>query len=388
MGENETLPGAPTAVGNIENPHQSNESRMSYANTIANSKLPRKGQAIIIESLEGLTLEDYIDGLEELTDVNNVLAISKVSGSRVCIYLSKKDQVTQLKNKTVNIKEYALEIKPLVPSSNRHTEEVQHKLTPQNLPNSKRPRSSTSGSVLADHSIDKEDDIQLASTSNNISIDVPIDKPAENEVLKTSKKRRTGNPLSQTEKERRVEEALSSAIDALKSQISPAIDYAEFVEFLYRIGWGNLDGKCNRNLQCRYRFINSKSPIFDIVFEMEANDSKIMFGNARSISRREEELPTMLSGINILVCVESWLKDGKTINIPGYVPVQKDREDTDGGGIIFLLKSSLDFHILDIPNHPDGKFEICGIRINNVHSRLNVIACYRPPADIVAERLG
>ncbi|KAJ8678444.1 hypothetical protein QAD02_014231 [Eretmocerus hayati] len=98
-----------------------------------------------------------------------------------------------------------------------HTEEMQHQLTPQNLPNSRRPRSSTSGSVLADLSIDEEDDIQVASTSNNILIDAPIDEPTENGVLKTSKKRKTGNSLSQMETKRHVEEALSPAIDAFKS---------------------------------------------------------------------------------------------------------------------------------------------------------------------------
>ncbi|KAJ8672962.1 hypothetical protein QAD02_004223 [Eretmocerus hayati] len=88
--------------------------KMTYANTIANSSLPKKDQAIIIDSVEGYTLEDYIDGLEELIQVRDIRGISKVTGNRVCVYLADKDLVTQLKNKVITVGEHALSIKSLV----------------------------------------------------------------------------------------------------------------------------------------------------------------------------------------------------------------------------------------------------------------------------------
>ncbi|KAJ8685430.1 hypothetical protein QAD02_021223 [Eretmocerus hayati] len=88
--------------------------KMSYASTTELSTLPKKDQAIIIEAIEGLTLDDYVDGLEDLIDFANVGFMSKISGSPVCVFLSSKQGVERLKNETVIVKDRALTIKPLL----------------------------------------------------------------------------------------------------------------------------------------------------------------------------------------------------------------------------------------------------------------------------------
>ena len=41
--------------------------------------------------------------------------------------------------------------------------------------------------------------------------------------------------------------------------------------------------------------------------KMENMDLKILFWNARSIAQRKEDLVHLLTGIDVFVCVETWL---------------------------------------------------------------------------------
>lgn len=87
----------------------SQASKVSYANI----SRPSRNQAIVVDSIENLTNDDYLDGIEKLTSLNNVTNISKMSGGRVCIYLSSKKLVEELNNKSFEIKGVKLIIKPL-----------------------------------------------------------------------------------------------------------------------------------------------------------------------------------------------------------------------------------------------------------------------------------
>ncbi|KAJ8677468.1 hypothetical protein QAD02_013255 [Eretmocerus hayati] len=98
---------------------QANLRKSTYANVAMLSSLPEREEAIVIDSIEGLTNDDYIDGLEKMIDVKDIRAISKISGARVCVYLSNEDLVSQLKNKVIEVKEYSLRIKPLINNNRR-----------------------------------------------------------------------------------------------------------------------------------------------------------------------------------------------------------------------------------------------------------------------------
>ena len=65
----------------------------TFPNFIARSTRPQKEEAIVLDSIDGLTNDDYLDGLDKLTDLNNARYILKISGGRVCIYLNDKNQI-------------------------------------------------------------------------------------------------------------------------------------------------------------------------------------------------------------------------------------------------------------------------------------------------------
>ena len=90
----------------------------SYANVTANP-LPRKDQAIVIDSIEGASIDEYVDVLEKLINVNDVKSISKIFGGRVCIYLSNKSIADQVCDSIIKIKNNALCIKPLIGKNKR-----------------------------------------------------------------------------------------------------------------------------------------------------------------------------------------------------------------------------------------------------------------------------
>lgn len=87
--------------------------QQTYPNAIAKTTAPTREQAIVLDSIEGFTIDDYVDGLEKVIDLNHIRFISKISGLRVCIYLSNTQLVEGLANKQITVKNTALKIRPL-----------------------------------------------------------------------------------------------------------------------------------------------------------------------------------------------------------------------------------------------------------------------------------
>lgn len=103
--------------------HTSQESSSqvsSVSQTYASAAfLPKRDQAIVIDSIEGCTIDDYLDGIELLVGINNIKFISKISGGRVCVYLVNKAMVEELSNKKVQVKSHILSIRPLLEKNRR-----------------------------------------------------------------------------------------------------------------------------------------------------------------------------------------------------------------------------------------------------------------------------
>ncbi|KAJ8672470.1 hypothetical protein QAD02_003729 [Eretmocerus hayati] len=116
-----------------QNTTNSGNTQPTFAKVFANSTRPRRQDAIVIESKEGLTNDDYLDGLEELIDLNQVKSISKTSGNRVCLYLESKTLVDSLKNKNVRVKDYVLPVKPLINNNKRVVISNVHSSLPDEL---------------------------------------------------------------------------------------------------------------------------------------------------------------------------------------------------------------------------------------------------------------
>ena len=76
----------------------------SYASALNQQQCPKRDQAIIFNAVEGSKLLDYILALGPLVGPKNIIFSSRISNSRICIYLSNKNVVDK----------FISELKPIV----------------------------------------------------------------------------------------------------------------------------------------------------------------------------------------------------------------------------------------------------------------------------------
>ena len=114
---------------------------------------------------------------------------------------------------------------------------------------------------------------------------------------------------------------------------------------------------------------------------------KFLFWNSRSIVNiliHYEELQKIAGNLDVFVCIESWLTDktpaAKNFHTSGFKTFRKDREISQGGDILALIRNSLAFVELPNINCSDKFVEFADFRITNVYPSLNVVICYRPPS--------
>ncbi|CAG9791951.1 unnamed protein product [Diatraea saccharalis] len=93
----------------------------SYASVTSSTCFPKKDQAIVLDSIDGITLREYIIALSSIIPATCIRFISRISNARICIYLDTKKTADKLldENKKINIKEHILEIKPLITRNKR-----------------------------------------------------------------------------------------------------------------------------------------------------------------------------------------------------------------------------------------------------------------------------
>lgn len=93
----------------------------SYANVTSSTCFPKKDQAIILDSIDGIALREYLIALSSLIPATSIRFISRISNARICIYLDSKrtaDNLVEEKKKVI-IQKYILEIKPLITRNKR-----------------------------------------------------------------------------------------------------------------------------------------------------------------------------------------------------------------------------------------------------------------------------
>ena len=109
----------------------------------------------------------------------------------------------------------------------------------------------------------------------------------------------------------------------------------------------------------------------------------ILFWNARSISKRAEELPYLLkkldSEIDVFIRVETCLTNDYQFKLSGFKILRKDRLYAEGGDVLIAVRNGLEAIELDCLANANGNMEICGVKITNIIPQLHIFACYRPP---------
>lgn len=94
---------------------------LSYATVAQSEFFPDKEYGIILDSIDGIPLREYILAVGSLVEPRNIRFASKISNNRVCIYLSSKQLVNTLTStKTViNIRDLTFNIRPLFTKAQR-----------------------------------------------------------------------------------------------------------------------------------------------------------------------------------------------------------------------------------------------------------------------------
>ncbi|KAK2577810.1 hypothetical protein KPH14_012693 [Odynerus spinipes] len=105
----------------MNTPSQKPSPAMSYARIAQQTLFPTREQAIVLDSAEGITIQEYTIAIGKLIDPKNVRFASRISHGRVCLYLNSKESVDKLieSHTKVYIGQHVLEIRPLISKAKR-----------------------------------------------------------------------------------------------------------------------------------------------------------------------------------------------------------------------------------------------------------------------------
>lgn len=113
----------------------------------------------------------------------------------------------------------------------------------------------------------------------------------------------------------------------------------------------------------------------------ESTKLRIRLWNVRSVEKRKEELQSMLSNLDILICVESWLKPTKDINFPKFNTIRVDRADTRGGGIVVFVAKHLKIDSIKCDSIKKiNSLESLTFKVTNVNPATSFIVIYKIPS--------
>ena len=105
----------------MSEPTSVDTSKVSYSRVIQQSKFPTRHQAIIVDAIEGVSIQEYIFQLYKVTDPQSIRFISRIFYGRVCGYLDTKENADKLMENSIKITigSHSLAIRPLLPKSRR-----------------------------------------------------------------------------------------------------------------------------------------------------------------------------------------------------------------------------------------------------------------------------
>lgn len=107
----------------------------TYANAVEKEQCISKEQAIVLDSIEGVTIEEYLIAIGNIVQPKNILYISRISQKRVCLYLNSKELVDNVvdNNVKVKIRNYTAEIRRLFTNNKRILISNVHPFIPSSL---------------------------------------------------------------------------------------------------------------------------------------------------------------------------------------------------------------------------------------------------------------
>lgn len=102
-------------------PQNQNKTKMSYSRVAQQIQFPKKDQAVVTDAIEGLTIKDYTLAIGKIVKPVNILFVSRISNSRIWVYLSTQELVDKLTEPgmKINIDPYTLTLRPLMSKAKR-----------------------------------------------------------------------------------------------------------------------------------------------------------------------------------------------------------------------------------------------------------------------------
>jgi len=88
----------------------------SFASVTANEKLPTREQALVFNSIDGIRQRDYILVIGKIVSPKHIIFTSRISNNRFCIFLSSKEILETLleKTNTITVNEHIIQIRRLI----------------------------------------------------------------------------------------------------------------------------------------------------------------------------------------------------------------------------------------------------------------------------------
>ncbi|KAJ8671609.1 hypothetical protein QAD02_002868 [Eretmocerus hayati] len=95
----------------------------SFGKVAEQFQFPTEDQAVILDAVEGSTINDYVPALVRVINAQDDAHVSRISGSRICFYLKTKALVDELTvtETNVNIGKHALSVRRLLSKVKRVT---------------------------------------------------------------------------------------------------------------------------------------------------------------------------------------------------------------------------------------------------------------------------
>lgn len=88
-----------------------------YSQMAGKLKFPSKNQGIVFDSIEGATMEDYLNAIAKKTQPSNVIAASRITQNRFSFFVKTAtlvDELTQEENNTIEILGKTVEMRPYI----------------------------------------------------------------------------------------------------------------------------------------------------------------------------------------------------------------------------------------------------------------------------------
>jgi len=98
-----------------------NISNRNFASITANYISPKRDQALVFNSIDGVPQKDYILAVGQIVSPKNITFVSRISNNRFCIFLSNKSTLDALmeKTKTITINDQEIQLRRLINPAKR-----------------------------------------------------------------------------------------------------------------------------------------------------------------------------------------------------------------------------------------------------------------------------